>query len=313
MQHTITLRGEAARGSLVSWNALSALQGSLFDTSRRVLRLRADGRSHLRRPPEWLAAAASLDLDLAPARAAEKAGTTLHIQAASLRQAAPDAFAQLQLWESNLQPDDTAVSLLEESLRAAVQGNAESDRIDRGVLGAIVLFSEVLNMGFDSISLNGGTMPAVEINRSALETVERLVIKAPEPRKVIISGTLDTLMNSRRVFILKLTKGRSIRGFYPTAFSDSIAQFYGRPVVIDGEAVYRPSGEIASIVASNIRLAEASDAIWETMPTAQPRTIDDLQPRRTVAAGGSPFAKIFGAWPGDETDEEIEEVLAALG
>jgi hypothetical protein len=316
MNHTITIKGRAARGSTINWDALSALQRSLSDTSRRVLRLRADGRSHLRHPPDWLAAATELDLNLIASSPDKSDGgtgvTRLFVGAPALGEAAPDAFVQLQLFEGNLRRQDTAISLLEESLRVALDGNAHSDWIDRGILGAITTFSSVLDLGFDSISLNGGESPAVEINRPALDRVEKMVVKAPQPRKVVVSGTLDMLQNSRRVFVLRLGNERVIRGFYPPTHSDSIGQQFGRQVVVDGEAVFRPSGDIASILASNIRFAQTSDAIWATVPRAEPRTLDDLKPRVAVANGASAFAKIFGNWPGDESDVEIERVLAAI-
>ena len=312
------MKGAAARGSIVSWNALAALGELLSNSSRRVLRLRADGRSHLLKQPEWLAPATQLDLYLSSENGRGSSNTANHptrlfVEAPSLFKAAPEAFAQLKLWQGNLNPQDTAVSLWEESLRDAVNGKTQSDLIDRGILGSIANFAGVLDMGFDSISLNGGNAPSVEINRSALEIVEKLVVKAPEPRKVIVSGTLDMLQNSRRSFILQLKNKRKIRGFYPQSEAAYIASNYAQTVVIDGEAVFRPSGDIASIVASKIRLAEAGDEIWSRVPIGAPRTLDDLHPKVPVAAGGNAFARIFGAWPGEESDEQIEEMLANLG
>lgn len=237
--------------------------------------------------------------------------TRLIVEAPPLLIAAPEAFAQLKLFENTLTAQDTAVALLEESMRAAVAGNAQSDTLDRGVLGAITQFQTVLEMGFSSIALNGGAAPAVEITQPKLDAVKNLVRTAPEPRKVIVSGTLDTLTNSRRVFILKPKNGGAIRGFYPQSFSGSIAGLYGQTVVIDGEATYRPSGVISSIVASHIQLAAPGDEIWQTIPKA-PRTLDDVKPKNPAMSGKNPFARLFGAWPGDESEEEIEEMLARL-
>lgn len=283
-----------------------------------MLRLRADGKSHLLKQPEWLGAATQLDLNTAASNTRSPFNTSnnptrLFIEAPSLLLAAPEAFAQLKLWEDNLNPEDTAVSLLEESLRDAIDGKKQSDLIDRSVLGSISHFSSVLDMGFDSISLNGGDAPAVEINRQSLEVVEKLVVTAPEPRRVIVSGTLDMLRNSRRSFVLEIRNGRKIRGFYPPSEAGSIAGHYARAVVVDGEAIFRPSGDISAIVASKIRLAQEGDEIWSVVPASPPRNVDDLQPKIAVAAGGSAFARIFGAWPGEESDQEIEEMLANLG
>ena len=197
-------------------------------------------------------------------------------------------------------------------MRDAVGGKSQSLLIDRAVLGSFSKFSEMLDLGFNAISLNGGDAPPVTIDRAALQQVERMEMAAPPPRKVIVSGTVDMLRNSKNSFVLQVKGGRKIRGFYPQSSSGSIASFYAKQVVIDGEAYFRPSGNILSFVASNIRLAGPGDEIWSTIPKAAPRDVEELSPRRAVAAGGSAYAQIFGKWPGDESDEEIEEMLANL-
>ena len=293
---------------------MAALGELVSNSARRILRLRADGRSHLYKQPKWLDPATHFDIYLSTQMGyspvqASNTPTRLIVAAQPLLTAAPDAFAQLKLWEDDLNPQDTAVSLFEQSLRDAVGAKVQSDFIDRSILGSISQFSQVLDMGFDSISINGGPSPAVEITRPALDVVQKLVVQAPEPRKVIVSGTLDALRFSRRSFSLEVRGGRKIRGFYSPS-EIFIKQFFGEKIVVDAEAVFRPSGEVSSITALHIRRAEEGDAIWNTVPKAAPRTVEELQPRRVVPAGGSAFAQIFGAWPGNESDEEIEEALA---
>lgn len=295
---------------------MAALGELVSNSARRVLRLRANGRSHLYNPPKWLDPATNFDLYLLAQTASapvqtSNSPTRLVVGAQPLFSAAPDIFEQLRWFGDDLNPQDTAVSLFEQSLRDGVGGQAQSDFIDRNILGSFADFSQVLDMGFDSISLNGGSSPAVEITRPALEVVERLAVQAPEPRKVIVSGTLDAVRVSKRSFLLEVRGGRTIRGFY-SPLEVPIQKFLGEKIALDAEAVFRPSGDVSFIKASNIRRAGENDAIWNTVPKAAPRSFEELQPKRVVAAGGSAFAHIFGAWPGDESDEEIEEMLANL-
>ena len=287
----------------------------ISNSTRRVLRLRADGRSSLNTPPQWLASATRISLELnAPLRAegSSNGSTRLVTQAPILSRAAPNAFDQLNFWGEAVTPQDTAISLLEDAIRDAVNGKKQSDLIDRAVLGSFAKFSEVLDLGFDAISLNGGDAPPVTIDRAALEQVEQMEMTAPRPRKVIVSGTVDMLRNSKRTFVLELKGGRKIRGFYSPSQAASIASFFTREVVIDGEAHFRASGEIASIVASNIQLAGPGDEIWSTVPQAAPRDLDDIKPKNLAMTGRNPFSRLFGAWPGDESDEQVKAMLEKL-
>ena len=43
-----------------------------------------------------------------------------------------------------------------------------------------------------------------------------------------------------------------------------------------------------------------------------PQTLDELKPLREPPPGKTPMEMIYGRWPGDETDEEIERRLEDL-
>ena len=189
---------------------------------------------------------------------------------------------------------ETAISLLEDAVRDAVGGKSQSLLIDRAVLGSLSKFSEMLDLGFNAISLNGGDAPPVTIDRAALQQVERMEIAAPPPRKVIVSGTVDMLRNSKKhVRFAGQRAGAKFAGSIRNRPSGSIANFYAKQVVIDGEAHFRPSGNILSFVASHIRLAQPGDEIWSQVPQAPPRSLDELKPRRTVGRRGKSLRANF--------------------
>lgn len=279
----------------------------LSDASRRVLRLRVDGRSHLLGQPEWLADATDMDL------VGQKNGSTqLLIESPPLRSSAPALFDQLPLWESNFNAEDTAFSLLESALRDALNGDADSDRIDRNVLIAVSGFSRVLELGFDSLSFNGGPQSPIQVTRSGLEVVDRLQREAPDTQRIVIAGQLNSLTHNRRSFTLLLRGNRTVRGFLPLGSPRDFAGLWGARVVIDGEAVFKPSGDLASIVASHIQPATDKDAVWESVPRARPQSIEDIKSRIPNLYGSNNMARVFGAWPGEESDEEFLAFLEAI-
>ena len=44
-----------------------------------------------------------------------------------------------------------------------------------------------------------------------------------------------------------------------------------------------------------------------------PQSLDELKPRRLPPPGKTVWDMIVGQWPGDETDEELQAALKALG
>ena len=44
-----------------------------------------------------------------------------------------------------------------------------------------------------------------------------------------------------------------------------------------------------------------------------PQTLDEIKPRRLPPPGKTAMQMIVGQWPGDETDEELQAALKAMG
>ena len=44
-----------------------------------------------------------------------------------------------------------------------------------------------------------------------------------------------------------------------------------------------------------------------------PQSLDELKPRRLPPPGKTAWDMIVGQWPGDETDEELQAALKAMG
>lgn len=307
VKHTIELDGPEAHGARVSIHVLRVLSTALLNTAQRALRLRVEGRSNLQGKAAWLDAAT--DFQLVGLR--DKC-TVLEWEAPTLEEAAPEIFAQLPLWDSAPPRDLSSFSLVEETLRDAVQGNAESDILDRGVLDAVAAFRRVLDLGFDALSLNGmPTGAPVTLTRQSLETAECLRKSSPPTERVIISGWLDQLTWSDRAFRLRLSSGQSVRGLLPPERTDFYATLWGKKVTVDGEARFKPSGTLSLVIAGNIQDAVASDTVWEQMPCPRMHAVAGARPE-TPTPEATGIDRVFGQWPGDETDEEILNALEKI-
>jgi hypothetical protein len=282
---------------------------ALGETAQRSLRLRVEGKSNLQGKAAWIEHAADFYVV-----GVASGSTILEIEAPTLGEAAPEAFEHLPLWENAPRRDQTAFSMVEETLRDAFKGDRDSYLLDRNVLTSVAEFSQVLAFGYDGLSLDGGTEVSapVTITQDGLATAMRLRDSAPNPVRTVVSGYLDQLRGSDRAFQLVLPGGQRLNGILPSGDPAIYGSFWTKHVVVDGEATFKPSGAPARMLATNIQLASPSDEVYGRLPRPRPNRLDDLRPANPLPAGASGFQRIFGRWPGSETDAEVTAVLAEI-
>ncbi len=130
-------------------------------------------------------------------------------------------------------------------------------------------------------------------------------------QRIRLAGQLDTIRHSDRMFTLILDDGQSIRGLAESVDPAQLAALFGQRAVVSGKAVFRPSGSVLRVEIDLLEPAGADSAIWSQMPRP---ALGRLEPRPRPASQGprSGVNKIFGRWPGDESEEEVARALEAL-
>jgi hypothetical protein len=92
---------------------------------------------------------------------------------------------------------------------------------------------------------------------------------------------------------------------------ESLKDFFNRDVVIEGEGIFRPSGSLLRIDADAIIFAGAQDEFFRqvpaTMATTDYATITRLRPGEK-----SPFSKMIGSIPAEESDDEFAAAVEAF-
>ena len=260
------------------------------------------GHSGVRGPrPRWLEAAADL-------RFIDHTGedeSVLVFEAPTLGEAVPELYQPRESWPTRPDPADTGLDLLGDVVRDVAAHNEDSDRFDRGLLGRLAGFVNVLGGGFREIRLGSNrrdaASPAIitaEVVRTAREFQEAI----PPPQRVRVVGTLDIVRTSTQSFALRLDDGREVRGVLVSGSILDAAARLGRRVLVLGRAIYRPSGRLLRIDADEIAAAEGESSIWSRIPAARTRRFDL---RRVIReqAHKTGMGAIMGQWPGDETDE----------
>jgi len=308
-QHIIKLEGKAAHGARIPLSTLGKLAIILQDVAQRSLRLSLENRSHLQGKPNWLNDATEIELV-----GLESGSTTLICEAPTFGESAPAIFDQQALWEGRIQPDLTALSLVEATLSDAANGKTDSELLDRNTLDSLLQFRDLLHLGYDSLSFSGVSegISAVSVTPSILQRLELLRDEAPPPQRAVIVGILDQLTGSKRAFQLLMTNGQTVRGVLPQGNISSYASLFQKKVTVDGEASYRLSGKLALITASHIQIATEADKAFEHLPRPRPRSLNEVQPRLLPAYGTNGMGAVFGRFSTDETDEEIFAALQEM-
>jgi hypothetical protein len=308
--YQVSLSGPGIRGGRVPASLLRDLLEVLVEGARRALRLRVEGRSTARGAmPGWLTTASAFEVvGLSPG------STVIEIDAPRLDDALESLLPQLGLFEE-IDGSKTSVTLLAESLDDAIVGKTDSDQFDYGLLQKFQELERVFERGVAAVQLRdsepGTEGRVLTIRPDALEKIEQLRQQTPPNQYVRIAGRLDVIRHSNRMFALILESGTTLRGVAERFPPETMAQLFGKQVIVSGTAIFRPSGRVQTIEAERIELAEGDVSLW----SLEPRPLfTDLARKELYREQGprSGINAVIGAWPGEESDEELRTVLEEL-
>ena len=305
-RYIVRLVGEQARGARIAGSVLGEITDVLVDATRGALRQRVEGRSTAPGTvPAWLEAAAEFDVI-----GLEAGSTVLVIEAKRLMDVAPALFSQEALFEP-VDSSETAFDLMEQTFALAAAGRSDSDLFDQALLSIFRRFERILSSGFTSIEVTNGDHPPVVIDSDSIAAVDRLIHSTPPPQRARVSGTLETIRHSDRMFTLLLESGKSVKGIANELAAKQLAEQFGQSVVVAGTAVFRASGALLRIEADSIEPAGSDAAVWARVPTPLFRIMDTVSLREPQGPRSGVNA-VIGQWPGDESDEEIATALREL-
>jgi len=294
-KYSITLKGPNTKGTAISGALLSELLQVVVAGTKGALRLRFDGRSTARgSEPAWLKKAGDFTF-----LGLSEGSTVLELDCPPVNETAPERFAQLQLFE-NSDPNLSAYDLFQRALKDAAEGRRDTDTFDDALLGKIAQLNTIFENGIESIDFrNGSVATQFSITEKEVETVKQLQSTIPSPQQVRIAGKVDTIRHSDRMFVLILKNDDTVRGVATESVTDNLAGFFGREVIIGGLAVFRPSGSLLRIEASQISFPSAEENMdfWSKAPKPLSAQFSSLRKPQTNSNG---LNAIWGKWPSED-------------
>jgi hypothetical protein len=304
-KHTLRVTGPTARGQRISGPLLRDLLGMVAEGASRALRMRVEGRSTSAGPkPSWLESGSGFDfLGLA------SGSTVVSIDAPPVAEADPTAFAQGSMFLDNKK---TAIQFWHESLADALKGETDSELFDQSMLADFKKWlRQLFSHDVTELQISNGTASTTPlvVQPEGINQIEYLERQTPNDRRVRVSGKLDVIRHSDRRLTLNLTSGAALTCWADEIDPDTLRSMSGDPVVIEGVAVFRPSGKVLRVEGEQIKPATQTELeLW----SGEPEPIEselDVNALRKPQGPRSGINAIFGKWPGDETDEEFEEIL----
>jgi hypothetical protein len=271
------------------------------------LRMAIEGASVAHgRPPAWFQRASDIRFT---GYDHEGDDTLIALQVPTIGEAAEELYEQRELWDTRPNPDETAFEVLRRVVDEVASENGESSWYDRQLLTRFARMRNVFVREIRAIQLVDSGH-ATEVNEGVAATAARLGTITPPNRQVRVAGVLDMIRHSTRSFSLRLESGDEVHGVMESTEGLSILRdFFGKPVMVLGRAVYRPSGRLLRIDAAGLEDGNSASALFSKVPPAQ--TVRPPSPGRLKlpVSGRRGVAAFFGTWPGDETDAEFEALV----
>lgn len=312
VEHTIDVHGPKVSNGQRSPDAI----GSVLKWVDRLVRdsvsmafrytSRATGR-----PPGWFVTASTVRF----ADVSQGQGSTrLHFEAPRLGEAAEELYRQRELFRTRPAESDTGFDLVGDMIGDVEGRVANSHRFDAGLLGRFRSFHSARSRwGVESLVLHGDRLPEdapVAVTDAVAACALELHTATPKPVRARVAGQLDMIRASDGSFELLVPSGETVQGVLAANERDSLRHLWGKQVVVEGRATFRPSGSLLCLEAEGLALAGEADRFFSKIPKPRggvsvPLVSRIARPQSPTTGAGA----VFGQWPGDETEEEL---LAAL-
>lgn len=307
MNYDIKIVGDDADNGLLEFDRLAQLTKSTKDIASKALMLKLRGFSDI--APDKLLKK-SLALRLQSINGSSHDGTSLTIDCDQFEETIKGL--QYELFKpKHAVLAMTPMSLVIESFHSALTPDDEAD-LDKPLLKSLINFKKNFISNNEIFYLaNRGTVPEVKLTKDDFHKISSLEESIPEPQKVIVNGQLDEMKVSKGKLGLKTEQG-----FVNVFASDGnlihgIVEFMGKEVTISGMAHFKANGRLSFVEIQEFGPPNTTDVFFSRQPiamTAHQQVLFELKAGKKKTS----LRDLLGKWPGEETDEQFDEILKGV-
>lgn len=207
-------------------------------------------------------------------------------------------------------PNETPISLFIKSFQFALADDVNQDLLDKPLLRELKNFKKAFYSEDEKmIFSNQGSLPDLQLSQNDFTKIKVLEDEIPDSQSVLINGVVEMLQFSKLKVKIKTDEG-IVDGFLEDELlSNEIASFWGKEVTIVGIRHFRPKGK-SVIEIQRVFEPGKGDRYFSRKPKSE--TVEMQLKRQIKEKGTNQLAKILGKWPGEETDDEFDEMLNEL-
>jgi len=207
-------------------------------------------------------------------------------------------------------PNETPISLFISSFQNALSNEDSTEFLDKPLLRELRQLSSLFRSEQEVITFsNEGSLTELKLSSTDFKRIKLLEGEIPNPKPVVLNGVVEMLQFSKLKVKIKTEEG-IVNGFLADDLKpDDIAAFFGKKITIRGISHYKPKGK-SVIEIQRVTEPTEGDQYFSKKPTSE--TVEKQIERQVRKKGGNALAKIMGKWPGEETDEEFEQIIKEL-
>lgn len=301
------MSGLAEKHGQISAVSLHQILGSLIKAAECSTRLLAFGSGHGRgRNPKWLNK--SIDFTVT---GLQQGSTVIELEAPKFRDTAQKVFSQQDFWKLHPDLESTAIDIVSLAIEEACKENSPGNRFDKAVLDSISKFQRVIDKPDRRLTIfnNEDKQIIFTLDTQTLEQAVKRSTEIIKPRAYIVSGILDRIEHRDEKFLLRIDGHKPLFGQINRENIDVelLRPLWGKPTTVEGVVHFKANGEPRFIRARRIGGKSSGHNLYERLPTG----VEDDSERLSKAANFK-LSTLWGKWPGDETFEELMEILDSM-
>ncbi len=289
---------------------LSELHGSLQDAVRMGFLHSSRPRGRIR-----LALKEAADVRFVGHEGSGSNITVLHFELPPLGSAAAEFFQQPRLWDDRPNPDETAFELFGAALNDVAAHRADSSRYDPPLLRRISRYGRMLKHGINRVSLVDASLAETgRIDEEVVHSASQLAAATPSAQRARVVGRLDLMGASQGVLKIEVKAGQVVTALWDSDEPiENYRELFNRDVVVEGLAIFRPSGTLLRLDADLIAPASAQQDFFRQIPQAADSR-DYQKLARLKPHERSAYIQLRGCTPAEagELDADFDAAVAAL-
>ncbi|MBD3750601.1 MAG: hypothetical protein IE931_14025 [Sphingobacteriales bacterium] len=207
----------------------------------------------------------------------------------------------------------TPMALVIKTFTAALNDNEDKNLLDEPIIDELIKFKKFFNNDTESILLsNRQSIPEIQFSVKEIDKIEALYKTIPIPQKTVINGTIDEMKFSRKQLILITTdKQRVVILPQSDDLLIEVKDFFGKEITLTGMAHFKPGGQLSYVKLESFTEPGISDKFFSHKPNKM-SVQQQIALQIRDGKKRNPLDDIIGKWPGNETDEEFEQMLKSL-